>query len=150
MKMRRTSIIVSICALTVFATTFLVTAKTPVSEEHAMKILLSGGAEVPGPGDTDGTGTAGLKVNTGKNEICYDITVKDIQAPTAAHIHSGAAGASGDVKVSLSKAADGKWKGCVAVDKALLDDILKNPGNYYVNVHTADFPNGAIRGQLGK
>ncbi|MBS1786273.1 MAG: CHRD domain-containing protein [Acidobacteria bacterium] len=34
--------------------------------------------------------------------------------------------------------------------KSQINDIMKNPGNYYVNVHTAEFPNGAIRGQLGK
>ena len=148
--MRRTTMIASICALAFFATTLLVTADTPPVLDHSMKIALSGGAQVPGPGDTDGSGTVGLTVNTGKSEICYDIVVKDIQAPTAAHIHAGPSGSSGSVKVPFKKAADGAWKGCVAVDKALLDDIVKNPGNYYVNVHTADFPNGALRGQLGK
>lgn len=150
MKMKRTAILVSISALTLFAATFFVSARTTPTQEHAMKIDLSGGAEVPGPGDTDGAGTVGLTVNSGKSEICYDIAVKGIQAPTAAHIHAGAAGSSGAVKVPFKKAADGSWKGCVAVDKALLDDIMKNPGNYYVNVHTSEFPNGAIRGQLGK
>jgi hypothetical protein len=27
---------------------------------------------------------------------------------------------------------------------------LANPAAYYVNVHTADYPDGAIRGQLAK
>lgn len=117
---------------------------------HSMTIELSGGAEVPGPGDTDGSGTANLKLDHAKGELCYDISVKGIEAPTAAHIHAGAAGKSGAVKVALKKAADGAWKGCVSADKTLLDDIMKKPGDYYVNVHTADFPNGAIRGQLGK
>ena len=76
--------------------------------------------------------------------------MKDIEAPTAAHIHAGAAGKSGAVKVQFKKASDGSWKGCVGADKALLNDIMTKPGEYYVNVHTADFPNGAIRGQLGK
>ena len=150
MKMRRTAIFASIFALALCATTFFVTARGTAAQDHGMKIDLSGGAEVPGPGDTDGAGTVGLTVNAGKSEICYDITVKGIQAPTAAHIHAGPAGSSGAVKVAFKKAADGSWKGCVAVDKAILDDIMKNPGNYYVNVHTSEFPNGAIRGQLGK
>jgi hypothetical protein len=34
------------------------------------------------------------------------------------------------------------------LDKNLLKDILRNPLNYYVNVHNAPFPSGAVRGQL--
>lgn len=117
---------------------------------HSLKIDLTGGAEVPGPGDTDGKGTADLTLNLDKGEVCYDITASDIQAPTAAHIHAGAADKAGGVKVPFKKAADGSWKGCVPADKTLLNDIKTNPANYYVNVHTAEFPNGAIRGQLGK
>ncbi|MGH9844069.1 MAG: CHRD domain-containing protein, partial [Blastocatellia bacterium] len=83
-------------------------------------------------------------------QVCYDITVKDIQTPTAAHIHAGAAGKAGGPKVTFKAAADGAWKGCVNADKALIKDLMDNPANYYVNVHNAEFPNGAVRGQLGK
>jgi hypothetical protein len=119
-------------------------------KSHSMQIALSGGAEVPGPGDADGSGMANLTLNHDKGEVCYDITVKDIQSPTAAHIHLGAAGKSGPPKVTFKKAADSTWKGCAGADKALLNDIQQNPGNYYVNVHNTEFPNGALRGQLGK
>jgi hypothetical protein len=46
--------------------------------------------------------------------------------------------------------ASGSSSGCttVGVDRDLAKDILKNPEDYYVNVHTTLFPYGAIRGQL--
>lgn len=115
-------------------------------KSHTMTIKMTGGAEAPGPGDTDGKGTARLTLNHNKGEVCYTLTSTKIQTVTAAHIHSGAAGQSGPPKVTL----DPPTKGCVSADKAVLEDITKNPGNYYVNVHNAEFPNGALRGQLGK
>lgn len=115
-----------------------------------MMVELSGKAEVPGPGDPDGSGTASITLDHDKGQVCYDITVKDIQTPTAAHIHTGAAGKSGGPKVTFKAAADGAWKGCASADKTLIKDLMENPANYYVNVHNAEFPNGAVRGQLAK
>jgi hypothetical protein len=145
-------IALTILALFVSANITLAQKEKTMDKEHGGKpltIQLSGGAEVPGPGDADGSGTANLTLNHGQGQVCYDITVKDIQTPTAAHIHVGALGKSGGVKVPLT-ANNGTWKGCVNADKSLIKDLMDNPGNYYVNVHNAEFPNGAIRGQLGK
>lgn len=115
-----------------------------------MMVTLTGSEEVPGPGDTDGSGTASITLNHGKGEVCYDVMVKDIANPTAAHIHVGAMGSSGGVKVPLKANAEGMWKGCATVDKAVVKEIMDNPANFYVNVHNSEFPNGALRGQLGK
>jgi hypothetical protein len=82
--------------------------------------------------------------------VCYELSVKDIATPTAAHIHTGAVGASGPVLVPLAAPANGASKDCATLDKEKIADILKNPANYYVNVHNAEFPDGAVRGQLGK
>ena len=46
--------------------------------------------------------------------------------------------------------SDGFSSGCVDVGRALAKEILKNPADYYVNVHNAEFPGGALRGQLSK
>jgi CHRD domain len=152
--MRKMTLFVSVAALAIFTFGGFTEARpekaTDQEKTHTMTIQLSGGAEVPGPGDADGSGATKLTINHDKGEICYDITVKDIQEVTAAHIHTGAMGKSGGPKVAFKKAADGAWKGCTSADKALLNDLMQNPGNYYVNVHNKEFPNGALRGQLGK
>jgi hypothetical protein len=112
---------------------------------------LSGANEVPGPGDPDGSGTALITLNQGRGEVCFSITVSDLSLPaTAAHIHEAPAGVAGPVVVTLSPPDEtGSSSGCVSdVDQGLIKDIRKNPAEYYVNVHTTDYPGGAIRGQL--
>ena len=111
---------------------------------------LTGAAEVPGPGDPNGSGTARITINVGQGEVCYALSVTGIALPaTGAHIHVGEADASGGVVVGLqSPGATGTSSGCVSADADLLKQIVSNPGGYYVNVHTTEFPAGAIRGQL--
>jgi hypothetical protein len=117
----------------------------------SITVKMSGANEVPGPGDADGTGTAMLKFDTAKSQICYDLKVSGIGAANGAHIHAGATGKAGDVKVPLETPdAKGAAKSCATVDPAVLKEILANPAGYYVNVHTAEYPNGAVRGQLTK
>jgi hypothetical protein len=68
----------------------------------------------------------------------------------AAHIHEAPAGQAGPVVVGLMPPTNGAASGCVSVARELARDILMNPANYYVNVHNAEFPAGALRGQLSK
>ena len=112
---------------------------------------LTGAAEKPTPGDADGGGHATFRVNVGQSEVCYDLMVEKIATATMAHIHKGAPDAAGPVAIPL-KAPDaaGKASACAKADAAVVKDILQNPGAYYVNVHNAEFPAGAIRGQLSK
>jgi len=112
---------------------------------------LTGAAEKPNPGDTDGAGHATFKVNVGQSEVCYELSVEKIAEATMAHIHKAGPDAAGPVAVPLTKPdAAGKSKGCAKADAAVVKDILQNPGGYYVNVHNAEFPAGAVRGQLSK
>ena len=152
--MTKRAVLFFAATLAIFAVaslTFVRAEMTAVEDNPwTLNIALSGGAEVPGPGDSDGSGTAELKLNLDTGEVCYSISTSNIQPVTAAHIHAGVAGKSGGPKITFNKAEDGTFKGCVNADKALLRDIKANPGAFYVNVHTAEFPNGAIRGQLGK
>ena len=111
---------------------------------------LTGAQEVPGPGDPDGTGFAAVTVNPGQGVLCYELSVSGIAPATSAHIHEAPPGEAGDVVVTLQPPTDGSSSGCVEVGRALAKDILKAPSDYYVNVHNADYPAGALRGQLGR
>ena len=112
---------------------------------------MTGAAEVPGPGDPDGSGTAVLRLNAGKQEVCFELVVSDIAPATAAHIHVGPAGVAGPVVVGLTPPTSGTSSGCVTgVDPELIKAIIQTPQNYYVNVHNAEYPAGAVRGQLSK
>ena len=117
---------------------------------ETLNATLTGTAEAPGPGDPDGSGTAEITLNDDDNEVCWDIDVTNITLPaTAAHIHVGAAGVPGGIVVTLSAPdASGNATGCTDAADALVDDLIANPGGYYVNVHTSDFLDGAVRGQL--
>jgi hypothetical protein len=111
--------------------------------------LLTGAVEVPGPGDPDGIGVAGVAIFPRHNTLCVTLAVRNIATATAAHIHVGASGVAGPVVVPLAAPTRGYSAECKRdVAPALLQDIAKNPTGYYVNVHNAEFPAGAIRGQL--
>jgi hypothetical protein len=106
---------------------------------------------VPGPGDPDGRGRATVTINQGQDQVCYELTVSNIAAVTAAHIHRGARGVAGPPVVMLEPvAAQGPSKGCVSAPADVIKEIRRNPAGFYVNVHNAEFPDGAVRGQLTK
>jgi hypothetical protein len=115
-----------------------------------LSATLTGPAEVPGPGDADGAGTGKITLNPGQGQVCYELTVSNIGTATAAHIHIGGTTVAGPVVVGLDAPADGSSEGCVNLDQEKIKAIMKDPANYYINVHNAEFPNGAVRGQLSK
>jgi CHRD domain len=124
-------------------------------EVSLLAASLKGANEVPGPGDPDGRGRAFVRLGGGK--ACFLLEWSGIGAPTASHIHQGAAGVAGPVVVPFfqpgTNAASlpdtlSSVAGCVAVAAGLAHQIAASPRDWYVNIHTADFPGGAIRGQL--
>lgn len=122
-----------------------------------LSAILTGDAEVPGPGDEDGGGVMNLTLNSGLQEICWELTVSDIMAPTRAHIHRGVAGTNGGVEVFFFDTVIATpipvpedLSGCVDVARALIKEIRSAPESFYVNIHNEQFPAGAIRGQLMK
>jgi hypothetical protein len=113
------------------------------------RVTLTGKAETP-RGDRDGSGTVTLCVETKSRSLAYRFaTLRRIGPPTAGHIHLGAPGTAGVVVVPFA-APSKLWAGTVSVTSTLLTSLLRHPARYYVNVHTKAYPNGAIRGQLGR
>jgi hypothetical protein len=115
---------------------------------QTLTTTLVGAEERPGPGDPDGNGTITLTLNQGAGEICFELILSGIDAATAGHIHKAPAGEFGSVFVPLF-GSEGPGAKCVPATKAQIKEIRKNPQQFYVNVHTAAYPNGAVRGQLG-
>jgi hypothetical protein len=109
-----------------------------------------GGAGQLNAGDPDGRGSfSALIPSPGK--LCFGYEVTGIAKPVAAHIHKGKAGEQGPVVITLRRPRSGNpgtVSGCVRAGRRLLANIRRRAGNYYPNVHTADFPGGAVRGQL--
>ena len=108
---------------------------------------LTGANEVP-PADPDGTGTARISTDDATNRICTHLEVRNIGAVTAAHIHRGGAGVNGPPVVNLDPPDDNDSDDCDDIADALLDEIRRRPADFYVNVHTAEHPDGAVRGQI--
>jgi hypothetical protein len=113
-----------------------------------ISITITGAAEAPGPGDPDGSGTASFTFNPGLGEVCYAYSVTGVAPLAAAHIHLAPAGQPGPVVIPLPPTSATGGSGCVTADRALIVSILRDPSAYYFNVHNADFPAGALRGQL--
>ena len=107
------------------------------------------GAQEVGGGDREGAGRAEISISDNFGQICYDLNdIRGIGPITAAHIHRGAAGVNGPPVFTLKPANEGGYKGCSDGAEWTQDRIESNPQAFYVNVHTAEYPNGAIRGQL--
>ncbi|MGH9119097.1 MAG: CHRD domain-containing protein [Acidimicrobiales bacterium] len=120
---------------------------------------LLGTNEVP-PADLDGRGIARVEIDAEAGEACFKVTFDRTGTPNRGHIHTGAAGVNGGIVVSLFELVGmptdplndelerGRGTGCVTADPAVLADIVANPELYYVNLHNARFPGGAVRCQL--
>ena len=118
--------------------------------ERSVKAVMSGAQEVPGPGDTDGSGSFRATIKPGGSQVCYNLEVGGIDPATAAHIHRGAAGEAGPPVVTLEPPTHGESGACAEAGSELAAEIASAPERFYVNVHNAPFPAGAVRGQLGR
>lgn len=129
----------------------LALAGSVLAAETTLTATLAGVTEGDSPGDEDGSGTASIVIDPAAGTACWTLSAENIMPVAQSHIHVGAEGESGDVVVPLDvDGFEGSSEGCIEPmeDAAVLQEIVDNPAGYYVNLHTEDFPAGAIRGQL--
>ena len=151
--------------LTVGAAAGLIGAGLAPVSEGGRKFVesLTGQAEIDAgalSADMDGRGTAHVTVNVGQGRVCWNLVgLANLDPLIAAHIHQAPATAAGPIRISFFHFGEPiDLEGCTEVpgtalhpfDRARLKDVIQNPQNYYVNIHTTAFPPGAIRGQLDK
>jgi hypothetical protein len=149
MKLRWFALAMAICAAAA-----LVIPSVASAVRRPLFAALNGQNEVgqdgrKGAGDRNGGGSFSAVIDG--RELCYGLAVRDIQDPIAAHIHRGGRNVNGPIVVTLTapdSGDPGSSNACTTLSGSLVRAIRRNPGRYYVNVHTDDFPDGAVRGQL--
>ena len=132
---------VVIASLTLALLGIASTAQAEIMKFHAD---MSAGEEAPVT-DSKGKGTADVTVDTDAKKVTWTVKIDGLTGyATAAHIHGPAAkGEKAPPEIDMSKAI---MAGTAAITDAQVADI--KAGKTYVNVHTAKFPDGEIRGQL--
>ena len=133
-------------------------------QQNGYLTALNGKNEVPSHSDVTATGMSGFIVNSGNSKVWYQIEAEGLKGVTQAHIHSGKAGENGPVVATLFKGSKDTVNGAL-VQGSITADKLEGPlkgksisdlvnliddSSAYVNVHTQSFPDGEIRGQIGK
>jgi len=116
--------------------------------------------------ETDGRGSVRLTLDPeegdpGMGEVCFDLRFGHSGTPNRGHIHTVTATANGGIVVPLFELVgaasnpsndaleDGRLKGCVAATTDQINAIIATPSAFYVNLHNARWPAGAMRGQVG-
>jgi hypothetical protein len=133
-------------------------------EGETFSASLSGNDEVP-PTQSTATGLAKLETDENGTQVSYWLNITGLNEITGAHIHNGSAAQNGDVVVTLSgpESAQNAENAVISLEGNITNDKLQGPladkelselvslmsdGTVYVNVHTGEFKDGAIRGQI--
>ena len=149
--MNRAKLILTLTALSALAALIPALA---VAGQNTVELTasLKGKEEVPEPGDPNGKGDVQIFLKAKREKVCFNLEISKLDPVTAGYIHKGVEGVAGKVKVTLFEteiAGDGAYEGCVQnVKSKLIKKIALVPEKFYVNLHTAEYPDGAIRGQL--
>ena len=146
--------LLAVFALVAVPVAFAAKPTTPGSNGNGGKALVAKLTGANAQAHVGDHGNVVVRLNANTLKVCWSYSNLKLTplgaasaTPTASHIHTGAAGATGAVLVPFG-ATSFERSGCTTTTKAIIDGILANPSGYYVNVHNASYPGGAIRGQL--
>lgn len=132
----------------------LVTSLAPPASAHVsdQTASLSPKNVVPKAGPRGSEGYAKIRSASEIETVCYNLRFEGVGKATAAHIHEGEQGMAGPVVVTFFEDGQGRSSpqdGCVRpVSAGLIESMQTHPNSFYVDVHTNEYPNGAIRGQM--
>lgn len=113
------------------------------------RATLTGAEVVSSGGDRDGYARAELSVSDELDQICYDVNnIRNLAPITSLTINRATRGNIGPAILKVDRANEGGWKNCVSRSEWLEKTFEYAPGAFYIQVSTAEFPNGAIRGQF--
>jgi CHRD domain-containing protein len=163
--MKSTFITVTATTLTLIATSFVIMQQIQAQEGNIIITSLLGKDEVP-PTKSDANAWAKFQAVNNGSQIAYNVSISGLNKITGAHLHEGVKGQNGDVVVVLSgnKSADAEGNATILLSGNITKDDLQGPlkgkeisdlisqmrnSSIYVNVHTDEYRDGAIRGQIG-
>jgi CHRD domain-containing protein len=160
-----TAILIAACGGTAAVSTPTPTAPptaTPTpTPANTFKAELKSANEVPAITSPEASCTGNATVTFTSTTAKFDVVISGCPSTTAiniGHIHEGAAGVNGGVKINTGLAAGEltlsgggvTFSKTATADAALITAIMANPAGYYVNFHSTLHTGGVIRGQLTK
>jgi hypothetical protein len=161
-------ILISIIAISLFFVSFFSTT-SQVQAQLPQQIVgfyanLSGNEEVP-PTESNATGLSVFLFNNESSQVSYLVNTTGLEKISQSHIYNGSAGINGEAVAPLSdeKSVDDEKNSSImfqgeikkddlhgTLDGKQIEDLvtLMSNGSAYVNIHTDQYPDGEIRGQL--
>ncbi len=137
---------------------FMIESSTarPLQHVAALAADLRGAEQVPGPGDAGAQVTARFERSTTPGMLCvtWDVDGPLTEGATGAHVRAGAAGLTGPVLFALptpgTPGGERGWeRSCIdGIHEDQIEQVFADPHRHHVEIRTAAFPEGAVRGQL--
>lgn len=124
-------------------------APAPPPGGRTYTATLSGAADPARPGDPDGSGRGSVTLHGGRRLLCVTLTTSGIGPVTNVHLHRESPTSTHPIVATTAPPADGS-PDCLSVGKDVLRRIRTDPAGHYLEVHTPEFPDGALRGYLSR